>query len=203
MDLLFHRRVFPWHPERVPAHRVQNFKTLHPAEPRQNVAHHYDLSDDLFDLFLDEDRQYSCAYFATPMAYVFLAVFLLALGVFTWEAGNFFGAGSADLSTFFVWHPWLYMIFLPALAMRLWADERGAGTDELLLSLPLGMPGLVLGKLCAAWTVAGVGLLARLLFGRREALIATVLAAAYAPFWLNDGVGDGFRNRFRDGRVHP
>ena len=51
------------------------------------------------------------------------------------------------------------MIFLPALAMRLWADEQGAGTDELLLSLPLGMPGLVLGKLCAAWTVAGVGLL--------------------------------------------
>ena len=99
------------------------------------------------------------AYFATPMAYVFLAVFLLALGVFTWEAGNFFGAGSADLSTFFVWHPWLYMIFLPALSMRLWADERGAGTDELLLSLPLGMPGLVLGKLCAAWTVAGIGLL--------------------------------------------
>ncbi|MEZ5953725.1 MAG: ABC transporter permease subunit [Hyphomonas sp.] len=99
------------------------------------------------------------AYFATPMAYVFLAVFLLALGVFTWEAGRFFDTGSADLSPFFVWHPWLYMIFLPALAMRLWADERSAGTDELLLSLPLGMPGLVLGKLCAAWTVAGVGLL--------------------------------------------
>ncbi|HAW56780.1 MAG TPA: ABC transporter permease, partial [Hyphomonas sp.] len=58
----------------------------------------------------------------------------------------------------FVWHPWIYMIFLPALAMRLWADETSAGTDELLLSLPLGMPGLVLGKLCAAWTVAAVGL---------------------------------------------
>ena len=95
------------------------------------------------------------AYFATPMAYVFLAVFLLALGVFTWEASRFFDTGSADLAPFFVWHPWL---FLPALAMRLWADERSAGTDELLLSLPLGMPGLVLGKLLAAWTVAGVGL---------------------------------------------
>ena len=103
-------------------------------------------------------RRELSAYFATPMAYVFLAVFLLALGVFTWEAGRFFDTGSADLSTFFVWHPWLYMIFLPALAMRLWADERSAGTDELLLSLPLGMPGLVLGKLCAAWTVAAVGL---------------------------------------------
>lgn len=99
------------------------------------------------------------AYFATPMAYVFLAVFLLALGVFTWEAAGFFDTGTADLSPFFIWHPWLYMIFLPALAMRLWADETSAGTDELLLSLPLGMPGLVLGKLMAAWSVAAVGLL--------------------------------------------
>ncbi len=99
------------------------------------------------------------AYFATPMAYVFLAVFLLALGLFTWEAARFFDSGVADLQPFFAWHPWLYMIFLPALAMRLWADERSAGTDELLLSLPLGLPGLVLGKLCAAWTVAGTGLL--------------------------------------------
>lgn len=99
------------------------------------------------------------AYFATPMAYVFLAVFLLALGLFTWEAARFFDSGVADLQPFFAWHPWLYMIFLPALAMRLWADERAAGTDELLLSLPLGLPGLVLGKLCAAWSVAGAGLL--------------------------------------------
>ncbi|HBJ42369.1 MAG TPA: ABC transporter permease, partial [Hyphomonas sp.] len=98
------------------------------------------------------------AYFATPMAYVFLAVFLLSIGMFTWEAARFFDTGTADLSPFFVWHPWIYMIFLPALAMRLWADETSAGTDELLLSLPLGMPGLVLGKLCAAWTVAAVGL---------------------------------------------
>ncbi|MEQ9505646.1 MAG: ABC transporter permease subunit [Hyphomonas sp.] len=98
------------------------------------------------------------AYFATPMAYVFLAVFLLALGIFTWEAGRFFDTGVADLQPFFMWHPWLYMIFLPALAMRLWADEQASGTDELLLSLPLGIPGLVLGKLFAAWTVAAVGL---------------------------------------------
>ena len=98
-------------------------------------------------------------YIATPMAYVFLAVFLLALGVFTWEAARFFDTGTADLAPFFVWHPWLYMIFLPALAMRLWADERSAGTDELLLSLPVGVPGLVLGKLLAAWSVAAFGLL--------------------------------------------
>ncbi len=101
----------------------------------------------------------SSAYFTTPMAYVFLSVFLLALGLFTWEASRFFDTGAADLSPFFMWHPWLYMIFLPALAMRLWSDEHTAGTDELLLSLPLGMPGLVLAKLFAAWTVAGLGLI--------------------------------------------
>lgn len=98
-------------------------------------------------------------YFTTPMAYVFMAVFLLALGVFTWEVGRFFDTSRADLSPFFVWHPWLYMVFLPALAMRLWADEQAAGTDELLFSLPVGIGGLVLGKLFAAWTVAGVALL--------------------------------------------
>ncbi len=98
------------------------------------------------------------AYVSTPMAYIFLAIFLLALGLFTWEASRFFETGAADLAPFFVWHPWLYMIFLPALAMRLWADERAAGTDELLLSLPAGLPGLVLGKLFAAWTVAAAGL---------------------------------------------
>jgi len=98
-------------------------------------------------------------YFKTPLAYIFLAVFLLALGIFTWEASRFFDTGTADLAPFFNWHPWLYMIFLPALAMRLWADERGAGTDELLMSLPVGLPGLVFGKLCAAWVLAGVALL--------------------------------------------
>lgn len=104
-------------------------------------------------------RRELSAYFTTPMAYVFLAVFLLALGVFTWEASRFFDTGAADLAPFFVWHPWLYMIFLPALAMRLWADERNSGTDELLMSLPVGLPGLVIGKLCAAWVLAGVALL--------------------------------------------
>ncbi len=104
-------------------------------------------------------RRELAAYFATPLAYVFLAVFLLALGLFTWEAARFFDTGVADLHPFFTWHPWLYMIFLPALAMRLWADEKSSGTDELLLSLPLGLPGLVLGKLLAAWTVAACGLL--------------------------------------------
>ena len=98
------------------------------------------------------------AYFTTPLAYVFLVVFLIALGVFTWEAGDFFNTGRADLSPFFSWHPWLYVVFMPALAMRLWADERAAGTSELLFSLPVGLPGVLTGKLLAAWTVAGLSL---------------------------------------------
>ncbi|MEO1048863.1 MAG: hypothetical protein AAFW59_11110, partial [Pseudomonadota bacterium] len=64
-------------------------------------------------------RREMVAYLTTPLAYVFVAVFLLALGVFTWEVGDFFNTGRADLSPFFAWHPWLFVVFLPALAMRL------------------------------------------------------------------------------------
>ncbi len=103
-------------------------------------------------------RRELAAYFRTPMAYVFIVVFLIALGAFTWETAAFFDSARADLSPFFLWHPWLYMIFLPAIAMRLWADERAYGTDELLFSLPIGMAGAVLGKQLAGWTLAGVAL---------------------------------------------
>lgn len=98
------------------------------------------------------------AYFATPLAYVFIAIFLMLVGVFTWEASRFFDTGLADLQPFFYWHPWLYMIFLPALSMRLWADETAFGTSELLLSLPVSLFGLASGKLLAAWTVAALSL---------------------------------------------
>ncbi|MEM1105329.1 MAG: ABC transporter permease subunit [Pseudomonadota bacterium] len=113
------------------------------------------------------------AYFGAPIAYVFITVFLIALGLFTWEGARFFDTGSVDLRPFFMWHPWLYMIFLPALAMRLWADERAAGTEELLLSLPVSLPGLVAGKLMAAWCVAG----AALVFTLPMWLTANVLGA--------------------------
>ncbi|WP_300377896.1 ABC transporter permease subunit [Henriciella sp.] len=99
------------------------------------------------------------AYFATPLAYVFIATFLMLIGFFTWEASSFFDTGTADLQPFFYWHPWLYMIFLPALSMRLWSDETAAGTSELLLSLPVSVTGLAAGKLLAAWTVSALALL--------------------------------------------
>lgn len=103
-------------------------------------------------------RREISAYFATPLAYVFVAIFLLVLGVFTWDLSRFFDTGAADLGPFFYWHPWLFMMFMPALAMRLWSEETSQGTAELLLALPVSLPGLVIGKLLAAWTVAALAL---------------------------------------------
>lgn len=105
-------------------------------------------------IFLREVR----AYFLTPLAYVFIAVFLLALGAFTFEIGRLFDTNQVDLAPFFVFHPWVYLAFLPALAMRLWADEARGGTLELLLSAPTPAAALVAGKFLAAWIVALVAL---------------------------------------------
>lgn len=99
------------------------------------------------------------AYFLTPLAYVFIAIFLIATGAFTFQIGGFFETNQADLAPFFLFHPWLYLVFLPAIAMRLWADEARGGTLELLLTLPAPAWSLVLGKFFAAWTVAGAALL--------------------------------------------
>lgn len=98
------------------------------------------------------------AYFLTPLAYVFIAIFLVALGAFTFEIGGFFAANRADLAPFFLFHPWLYLLFLPALAMRLWSDETRSGALELLMTLPAPAWSLVLGKFLAAWTLAGLAL---------------------------------------------
>jgi hypothetical protein len=75
------------------------------------------------------------AYFATPLAYVFIVIFLFAMGAFTFYVGRFYDNGIADLSAFFTYHPWLYLFLVPAIAMRLWAEERRTGTMELLLTL--------------------------------------------------------------------
>jgi gliding motility-associated transport system permease protein len=99
------------------------------------------------------------AYFLTPLAYVFIAIFLVAVGAFTFEIGRFFDTNQADLAPFFLFHPWLYLVFLPAIAMRLWADETRGGTLELLLTLPAPTWSLVIGKFLAAWTVAAAALL--------------------------------------------
>jgi ABC-2 type transport system permease protein len=98
------------------------------------------------------------SYFMTPIAYVFIVIFLFLSGIFTFYLGNFFGRGQADLEPFFSFHPWLYLFLIPALAMRLWAEERRGGTIELLLTLPITMPQAVLGKYLAAWAFTGIAL---------------------------------------------
>lgn len=97
-------------------------------------------------------------YFATPIAYVFLAIFVFMSGLFAFYLGSFFERGQADLQSFFQFHPWLYLFLIPALAMRLWAEERRGGTIELLLTLPVTMTQAVLGKFLAAWAFSGIAL---------------------------------------------
>jgi len=104
-------------------------------------------------------RREFVAYFATPIAFVFLVIFLFSMGVFTFYVGHFYDTGVADLSTFFNFHPWLYLFLLPALAMRLWAEEKRSGSIELLLTLPIPVWATVLGKFLAAWAFAGLALL--------------------------------------------
>ena len=98
------------------------------------------------------------AYFATPLAYVFIVIFLALAGSFTFFMGNFFERGQADLTSFFVFHPWLYLFLVPAVAMRLWAEERRSGTIELLMTLPITTFQAVLGKFLAAWIFTGIAL---------------------------------------------
>ncbi|MEY3220398.1 MAG: hypothetical protein RIT27_1755 [Pseudomonadota bacterium] len=97
-------------------------------------------------------------YFSTPIAYVFIVIFLLLSGVFTFQLGGFFGRGQADLQAFFTFHPWLYLFLIPALSMRLWAEERKSGSIELLLTLPISITDAVLGKFLAAWAFTGIAL---------------------------------------------
>jgi ABC-2 type transport system permease protein len=98
------------------------------------------------------------SYFATPLAYVFIVIFLMLAGSFTFFFGNFFQNGQADLRAFFAYHPWLYLFLVPALSMRLWAEERKSGTLELLMTLPLTLRDMVLGKFLAAWIFTGIAL---------------------------------------------
>lgn len=99
------------------------------------------------------------SYFSTPLAYVFVVIFLISNGIFTFDVGGFYARGQADLLTFFGFHPWLYLFMVPAIAMTLWADERKTGTIELLMTLPVRLSEAVLGKFLAAWVLTGIALL--------------------------------------------
>lgn len=104
-------------------------------------------------------RRELASYFATPVAYVFIVIFLILTGAFTFYLGGFYERGQADLQPFFAFHPWLYLVLIPAISMRLWAEERKSGSIELLLTLPITMLQAVLGKFLAAWCFAGIALL--------------------------------------------
>jgi len=98
------------------------------------------------------------AYFATPLAAIFLVVFLALSGAMTFFVSNFFDRNSADLSAFFAWLPWLFLVLLPAIGMRLWAEERRQGTIELLMTMPVRPSAIVVGKFLAGWAFTAVAL---------------------------------------------
>ena len=98
------------------------------------------------------------SYFATPVAYVFIVIFLFMMGTFSFYLAGFYERGQADLSGFFNYHPWLYLFLVPAISMRLWAEERKSGSIELLMTLPITAWQAVLGKFLAAWAFTGIAL---------------------------------------------
>ena len=102
-------------------------------------------------VFLNIVKRELASYFSTPLAYVFIVIFLTLIGSFTFYLGNFFARGQADLNSFFAFHPWVYILLIPAVTMRLWAEERKTGTIELLMTLPLTTTQAVIGKFFAAW----------------------------------------------------
>ena len=103
-------------------------------------------------------RRELAAYFSTPLAYVFIVIFLALAGAMTFYFGGFFERGQADLQAFFAFHPWLYLFLIPSVGMRLWAEERKTGTIELLMTLPVSTASAVVGKFLAAWIFTGIAL---------------------------------------------
>lgn len=136
-------------------------------------------------------RRELTGYFATPVAYVFLVIFLVMTGIFSFYLGNFYERGLADLAPFFRFHPWLYLFLVPAISMRLWAEERRSGTLELLLTLPLTTIQAVLGKYLAAWLFLGLALVLTFPMWITVNYLGApdngVILAAYIGSWLMAG----------------
>lgn len=136
-------------------------------------------------------RRELSGYFSTPVAWVFIVIFLVMSGVFTFYIGSFYERGMADLAPFFQFHPWLYLFLVPAIAMRLWAEERRSGTIELLLTLPLTTAQVVLGKFFAAWLFIGLALLLTFPIWLTVNYLGNpdngIIAAGYIGSWLMAG----------------
>ena len=135
-------------------------------------------------------REFS-SFFSTPVAYVFIAIFLIMSGVFTFYMGNYYERGQADLLPFFSFHPWLYLFLVPAMAMRTWSEERKSGTIELLMTLPITPAQAMIGKFLAAWAILGLSLLLTfpmwIMVNYLGAPDNGIIFAAYIGSWLMAG----------------
>ncbi len=136
-------------------------------------------------------RRELAGYFTSPLAYVFITIFLMLSGALTFYMGGFFQRGQADLQAFFLFHPWLYLFLIPAVAMRLWAEERKTGTIEFLMTLPVSTGQAVAGKFLAAWAFAGIALLLTFPIWVTVNVLGTpdngVILATYLASWLMAG----------------
>lgn len=136
-------------------------------------------------------RRELAAYFTTPLAYVFIVVFLVLAGALTFFLGGFFERGQNDLQPFFNFHPWLYLFLIPAIAMRLWAEERRGGTIELILTLPITTTEAVVGKFLAAWLFCGLALALTFPWWITVNMLGTpdngVILASYVGSWVMAG----------------
>jgi ABC-2 type transport system permease protein len=135
-------------------------------------------------------REFS-SFFATPVAYVFIGIFLVLSSVFTFFVGGFYERGQADLMPFFNFHPWLYLFLVPAIAMRSWSEERKSGTIELLMTLPISTWQAMLAKHLAAWAVLGLSLMLTFPLWLTVNYLGNpdngIIVAAYFGSWLMAG----------------
>lgn len=111
---------------------------------------HWEVSESIGHIKAITKRELSY-YFSSPLAYVFMVIFLLLCGFFTFSVSHFYEVGQADLRGFFQWHPWIYLFLVPSVAMRLWSEEKRTGTIELLLTLPVTITEAVIAKFISAW----------------------------------------------------
>ncbi|WP_407646815.1 ABC transporter permease subunit [Fluctibacter halophilus] len=136
-------------------------------------------------------RRELASFFATPVAYVFVTIFLVMSGVFAFFIGNLYERGQADLLPFFNFHPWLYLFLVPAIAMRSWSEERKSGTIELLMTLPISTFEALLGKFLAAWSVLGLSLILTFPMWLTVNYLGDpdngIIIAAYLGSWLMAG----------------
>ena len=131
------------------------------------------------------------SFFATPVAYVFIAIFLVMNGIMTFNMGGFYERGQADLLPFFNFHPWLYLFFVPAFAMRSWSEERRSGSIELLMTLPVTPLQTMAAKFLSAWLVLGLALVLTFPLWLTVNYLGSpdngIIVAAYIGSWLMSG----------------